>query len=269
MGKMKNKQLSAIAIKNLPQCLTLEENNLHAWYGNSQDFKPYFQEYFSILSPQEQASCLRFKFKDHQLYYAIAHAILRLILSRYLNCHTSEIAFYYTEKGRPEIADPKKADFLSFNLSHSQAGFMIGVRRMQTVGVDLEDYNRNISDALAIAQHSFHPKEIAELLSVPVADRLKIFFKIWTQKEAYLKACGFGLSAGLNQFQVSTLENSRIVEPHLLEAANTDGSKIKWFCQHCELAQKFISCICTPQPVNDVNYYHLLGPFSCKIVRAL
>jgi phosphopantetheinyl transferase len=47
-----------------------------------------------------------------------------------------------------------------------------------------------------------HPREKEAVALCPPAQRAAFFYRIWTRKEAYCKALGVGLQAGLGNFSV-------------------------------------------------------------------
>ena len=53
------------------------------------------------------------------------------------------------------------------------------------------------------AERNFAPEETGELLSLPEYERPAAFRRLWTRKEAFLKAWGTGLAGGLASFAVS------------------------------------------------------------------
>ena len=55
-----------------------------------------------------------------------------------------------------------------------------------------------MKDLLHIAERYFSEAEAAALRSLPEPDRAAAFFDYWTQKEAYIKAIGTGMSMGLD-----------------------------------------------------------------------
>ncbi len=71
------------------------------------------------------------------------------------------------------------------------------------VGVDLEAI-RPVPDALMLAERFFAPDEIAALRATPPARTAEVFLRYWTRKEAYVKACGDGLSIPPESFSVLT-----------------------------------------------------------------
>ncbi len=62
---------------------------------------------------------------------------------------------------------------------------------------------RPFSDEMGLADRFFTASEAAALRVLDAAGRLETFFRLWTRKEAYLKAHGLGLSYGLERVEVS------------------------------------------------------------------
>ncbi len=113
---------------------------------------------------------------------------------------------------------------LHFNLSHSEDLALLGVALDRQIGVDVEHW-RPLVDAESIVSRYFAPGERARWLALPEHERLPAFFRGWTRKEAYLKARGVGLAAGLDQFEVSLVAG----EPtHLVEGGDTENSATRW-----------------------------------------
>lgn len=73
---------------------------------------------------------------------------------------------------------------------------MLGLSdRIRDIGVDLEELERKVRFD-AFAKHAFHPKEY-EIWQQLDEDR-EYWFKVWTTKEAVLKASGLGIRLDLN-----------------------------------------------------------------------
>ncbi len=83
---------------------------------------------------------------------------------------------------------------------------MIAVAWDREAGIDIERLEREVDmDGLAI--RFFSPKEADAVLNADPTIKRRVFFRIWTTKEAYIKARGEGLSLPLDQFDVVTDPN--------------------------------------------------------------
>jgi 4'-phosphopantetheinyl transferase len=148
------------------------------------------------LDHDERARHDRLLQETDRHHYRAAHALTRLVLSR----HQPETApdawrFVASAQGRPEIASPPSA--LRFNLSHTEGLVVCAVAEQREIGVDVEERGRTL-DLLALATSVFAGPELA-LLRAGSSDseQRRIFFELWTLKEAYLKARGLGLALPL------------------------------------------------------------------------
>lgn len=106
-----------------------------------------------------------------------------------------------TPAGKPLLRD--NPDHLQFNLSHSHGLIACAVSYGQQIGLDI-DFWRRRNRYLAIAQRYFHPSEFQQLQQLSGTAQQQYFYRLWTLKEAWLKAEGSGLAGGLQalEFQV-------------------------------------------------------------------
>jgi 4'-phosphopantetheinyl transferase len=157
-------------------------------------------EYRALLTEEERRKELRFYFPDDQRRYLVTRAMVRTVLSRYLDVAPTDWRFAANRYGRPEIANFKPDECgLRFNISHTRGLIALGVTQFRELGVDVENVRaREVS--LGIADRFFAKAEVAELATVPPARQQDRFFEYWTFKESYIKARGMGLSIPLEQF---------------------------------------------------------------------
>jgi 4'-phosphopantetheinyl transferase len=131
---------------------------------------------------------------DHRAVAAAAHALLGRLLAHYGGVdHAPVIA--RTGRGKPYA--PALAG-LDFNLSHARDHALIALARGQPLGVDLERIDRKL-DAHDLARRFFSKREGDALDAMPDAQRATAFLRLWTCKEAVLKALGSGISFGLDR----------------------------------------------------------------------
>jgi phosphopantetheinyl transferase (holo-ACP synthase) len=100
-----------------------------------------------------------------------------------------EVGIAHDEKGKPFW----KGSSFFVSLSHS-GGYIAVAVGQDAVGVDVEKKRKA---APAVAKRWFRPEENALLETLSEAERTRMFFRLWTMKEAALKYAGEGLSGGL------------------------------------------------------------------------
>ncbi|WP_343568623.1 4'-phosphopantetheinyl transferase superfamily protein [Acinetobacter sp.] len=114
------------------------------------------------------------------------------LLAQKLNVNPADLVFAKHEYGKPYLLNHT----LHFNHSHSQQYYALALsERVKDIGIDVEELDRKVRlDSLA--QHAFHADEYATWQSLE-QDR-EYWFKVWTTKEAVLKASGLGIRLDLN-----------------------------------------------------------------------
>ena len=98
------------------------------------------------------------------------------------------------EHGKPYLKDHSN---IAFNHSHSQNFYALAMSQtVKEIGVDVEELSRKVRfDALA--RHAFHPEEYASWQQLDCDP--EYWFKVWTTKEAVLKAHGMGIRMNLSE----------------------------------------------------------------------
>ena len=109
------------------------------------------------------------------------------LLSPFLpDVRPDDLSIAVGEHGKPYLPN---APHLHFNLSHTP-GLAMAVVASSPVGCDVESTTRPIHSALA--RRAFSPAYCDRLFALPEPDRPAEFFRLWTLKEASLKALGIG-----------------------------------------------------------------------------
>jgi 4'-phosphopantetheinyl transferase len=153
-----------------------------------------------ILSDEEQKRAERYLSVRDASRFKLCRAMLRLGLSGYLETVPRKIELTTNRHGKPRIAE---CPALNFNVSHSVGLGAIAFTTAGEVGIDVEAVERDV-EALEIATANFTREEAALVAAADTAqERARIFLRLWTRKEAVLKAAGCGLTGGLEGFDVS------------------------------------------------------------------
>ena len=120
------------------------------------------------------------------------------LLSQSFELPVSDQQVVRTNFGKPYLND--YPDF-SFNHSHSQNFYALATsKQVQNLGIDIEELNRKVRFE-ALAQHAFHPEELKNWQVLDYDP--EYWFKVWTTKEAVLKASGLGIRINLNELNTN------------------------------------------------------------------
>ena len=152
----------------------------------------------SCLSSAERARAAKFKFERDRRRFIVARARLREELAARLGVSARQVEFAYGDNGKPRLANQA----LQFSVSHCDDVALFAFSPDAEVGVDIEAI-RPVREADAIAVQFFSPLEHAGYAALAPRDRLLGFFRVWTRKEAYVKALGVGFSMALERFDLS------------------------------------------------------------------
>ena len=114
------------------------------------------------------------------------------LLADQLKCLTTDLQFSKHEYGKPFLS----SHTLEFNHSHSQQYYALAMsERMKEIGVDVEEFDRKVRFN-ALAQHAFHAEEYQTWQQQDQDP--EYWLRVWTTKEAILKASGLGIRLDLN-----------------------------------------------------------------------
>ncbi|MBV9784355.1 MAG: 4'-phosphopantetheinyl transferase superfamily protein [Acidisphaera sp.] len=131
----------------------------------------------SALSPSERQRAAGFAFDADRNAFVVAHALARRTLDR-------------APAQRP----------VRLSLSHSTGLAACAVAAADIgIGVDVEAI-RHRPDLIAVAQNYFAESECRHLAALAPADQVRDFTRLWTLKEAAVKAAGADLTRGLQEF---------------------------------------------------------------------
>lgn len=167
--------------------------------------------YDTILAADERAKVQRFHRPQDQQRYQLVRIALRLLLGKTLEWDPQKIQFKYSANGKPSLAIPDLP--IHFNVSHSGNYGLIGIAQHHPIGVDLEVMQPQ-KNFVKLAQRFFAPSEQAQLSVTTQEEQKTVFYQLWTAKEAFLKATGLGISAGLNNVVLSPDLRSYQTLPH-------------------------------------------------------
>lgn len=140
--------------------------------------------------------------------------------------------------GKPLLAAP--FDDLAVNASDSGDWHLAGLAAGTALGVDLERH-RPRPNWQALARRWYAPDERDWLAAL--ADPQTGFLRLWTLKEALLKAIGRGLVYGLHRACFAPAADGRLVLAGLSGAAGPAG---RWQCRELDAGPGLLAAVAWP-----------------------
>ncbi len=230
----------------------LDKDRVHVWRARLDISDPEVDRLASVLSADELTRANRFRFARHRRRFIVARGVLRQLLGNYLNIEPKDLQFDYGDRGKP-LLKLEQIDHLQFNLSHSHEYALYGFTYHHLIGVDLE-YLREMPDLLKIARRFFSPQEYKLLVEASDEARLEQFFRLWTAKEAYLKAIGTGIADSLADVDIAIDE---VLSPRLLAIKGDKLAAAKWSLCSCIPATDYIASVAIKTtPLASIEFWH-------------
>ncbi len=183
-----------------------DNDALHIWRADLRQSGSILANLATLLSVSESLKAGAFRFERDRRRFIVRRATLRLILGHYLRQSPASLRFASNSYGKPFLGGIHTHN-IRFNVSYSSELALIGVSFDREVGIDIE-YLAGDVDTDEVAR-CFSPCEQESINALPPAQRRLAFFACWTQKEAYVKARGAGLSICLDSFDVSISPSKR------------------------------------------------------------
>lgn len=160
----------------------------YAWVGaHTRDIERFSRAY---LSAEERAHLDGYRIREAAERYVVTRALVRTVLADRLGISPPVVVVNRTDTGKPVVAAG-----VHFNISHSGDLILLALCDDRPIGVDVER-KREVSRVEALAGRWLTEAERRDL------DRLRLlgqsdsdaFLRIWSLKEARLKALGVGIA---------------------------------------------------------------------------
>jgi 4'-phosphopantetheinyl transferase len=163
----------------------------------------------SVLSTDERRRADGFQIAAARHRFVGRHVHLRQVLARYLDMPPASVPLLARLNEPPQLTVPSA---LRLSLSSSAGVSVAAIAWNRPVGVDVEHLDRDV-DISAVAATVFSKQERQAVNRASASERQALFFRIWTRKEAFVKALGVGFMRDLKSFDV--------IRPALPERAAT------------------------------------------------
>lgn len=230
----------------------LKQKTVHLWTIDLDTTKSIVSKFRQYLSTDECAKSDRFYFEHDRMHYIVCRGALRQLSAAYLSVSPHDITFSYGKYGKPYLTLTFDLfHSLSFNVSHSGSLAVIAFAKDQNIGVDIEQIRKDM-DTLSIAERFFSFAERAQIKMLPNHLQQEAFFTCWTQKEAFIKARGDGLSFPLKDFDVSVDPREA---PQLLAVRCGLEEIPLWSMRRLTPAPNYIGALAIEGYIDTVNLY--------------
>lgn len=200
---------------------------------------------WEYLSIKEKIQANKYYTRSLSNKYIMSHGILRYILSCYLKQYPNKVEFIYNEYGKPFL----KNSNIQFNMSHSHNMVSYIVALNCKVGIDIELHENNLN-VQALANLVLTSDESKCLYSTKSQDKLRLFYTLWTKKEALVKAIGQGLSYPINTIKVM----ESLIDKHILLTNRNNELRQKWYCYELEVPQDYSGAVVIENKIDKVVY---------------
>ena len=177
----------------------------------------------ALLSHGEHRRADRFLYSGPRRRYILLRAALRSLLCDRLSCGNDALSFKREKQGKPYAVVNGTPASIQFNVSDSGVHGLIAVAPAGSVGIDVEERSVN-RDLDGLAEMVFDVDEQSAVTAAVGEQKVERFYRLWTAKEALVKALGTGLYLDVSTFQapLDLLRGSTGAEfrfPHLPEVA--------------------------------------------------
>jgi|GEM_PF-901284 len=166
----------------------------------------------SLLDADEARRAGRLRPAQHRAQWVVAHAVQRQQLASFLRCAPHEVRYQRSSSGRPSLVSAHNDwESTDFNISHSGDILLLGITDRGRIGVDVEGWMQT--------DRTPHWASLSDRESRWVAgqaDPFAAFIRLWTRKEAIVKALGTGLPdhlAALDVLMPTDATNAVICTP--------------------------------------------------------
>jgi 4'-phosphopantetheinyl transferase len=168
--------------------------------------------WLSKLSPAEQQRANSFTHAQRRLSYIASHALAYSLLEVQFSKTAQQ--WQIASEGQPLVSSVSRVsntensaelsnDFPNISLSHSGSWIMCAIADSNAlIGCDIETHKTRVNID-AIAKSFFTEAETQLLTALNSAEKELFFYRLWTAKEAWLKAQGLGIANGLRRIQIN------------------------------------------------------------------
>ncbi len=181
----------------IPEMTTYQipSDEVHLWRASLDVSDQLAADLRVLLDHNELQRADRFRVPHAARRFIAARAVLRTLLGRVIGTDPADVEFEYSERGKPSVAGAPH-----FNASDSGDTVVVAMASAE-IGVDVEGL-RPVSNRDRLARRICTDHELEQLAALSETEADAWLLRLWTFKEAALKAVGLGLPGGLRNVDV-------------------------------------------------------------------
>ncbi|CAN8069856.1 unnamed protein product [Agarophyton chilense] len=176
-------------------------NRIDIWKANLCDTR-LRHLWAKVLCEEEHVRAQGITNETTREQFRSSRAFVRDVLTRYLpGTSAAELRFKRGEHGKPRLSNDER---LKFNVAHTGNIGVLCVCYEREVGIDIERRERKVHKLERVMRKSLDEEEIERIVGRSSDEDMvrAHFLRAWTQKEAFVKCTGDGISRGLRSFAV-------------------------------------------------------------------
>ena len=228
-------------------------NFVEVWHGNVEDLNTdRYDEDYLVLDTHEQTQATKITSDARRKEYVQIHAQLRYKLANIIQQAPDKIVINRTESGKPYLEEFPQ---IVFNISHTAELFVIAIAPYCQLGVDVE-YCKPRLNIAGLVNKCFSSEERTYWSYLSESERINIFYKYWTRKEAFVKATGHGIVLGLNQCVIDSANINRF-----LSIPEHCGVVTDWFVTELNVSKQHYAALVTDQAGLEVRILSMTSAY--------
>lgn len=153
------------------------------------------------LDQSEQTRVKGFRDQRIRRQFTLCRATLRYYLCQLIDCNNNELQIVSQRNEKPVAYISGSKIQYEFNLSHTTGHGLLALAPARRLGIDIEHRNLQVDIDGPISE-TFAESERRVLNQLDVQNKVDVFLRIWTAKEALIKATGEGFRADTTSFSV-------------------------------------------------------------------
>ena len=170
-------------------------------YIDLSDNKVWETQALQWLDQSEQKRVHSFQDQPARRQFILCRATLRNYLCKLSDCDNKELQIISPRNEKPVAHINGSKIQYEFNLSHTTGHGLLALAPTRRLGIDIEHRNVKVDIDGPISE-IFAESERQILTQLDVQNKVDVFLRIWTAKEALIKATGEGFRADTTSFSV-------------------------------------------------------------------